>query len=272
MSRHETIAGVPNFKDIDAFLKDGPEAAVALCVPPSVRTAMAVKALEAGRDVLLEKPPAATLGEVERMIAAAAANGRVLFATWHSRFAPGVPAAKAWLAGQEGRAGGDRLEGGRAALASGAGVDLAAVRVRGVRPRHQRAVDPDRDPARRLRRRRGDAVVPGELRDADRCGARDDRGGGLSGDGRSRLAAGGAADLGYHRRDRRGHAGALLGGAAMAIDGAEVERGPEREYPAITAASRRSRRRRERRRCGAAAHLRRRLPAGERRFVEPFHD
>ena len=101
VSRHETLAGVPNFKDIDAFLKDGPEAAVALCVPPSVRTAMAVKALEAGRDVLLEKPPAATLGAVERMTAAAAANGRVLFATWHSRFAPCVPAAKAWLAGRK---------------------------------------------------------------------------------------------------------------------------------------------------------------------------
>ena len=122
---------------------------MALCVPPSVRTAMAVKALEAGRDVLLEKPPAATLGEVERDgRRRRAANGRVLFATWHSRFAPAVPAAKAWLAGQADRAGVDRLEGGRAALAPGAGVDLAAVRVRGVRPRHQRAVDPDRDPAR----------------------------------------------------------------------------------------------------------------------------
>ena len=75
VSRHETIDGVPNFKDIDAFLADGPEAALALCVPPSVRTAMALKALAAGRDVLLEKPPAATLGEVEAMVAAAEAAG-----------------------------------------------------------------------------------------------------------------------------------------------------------------------------------------------------
>ena len=59
---------------------------------------MAVAALEAGRDVLLEKPPAATLGEVERMLDAARSSGAGLFATWHSRFAPAVAPAKAWLA------------------------------------------------------------------------------------------------------------------------------------------------------------------------------
>jgi predicted dehydrogenase len=100
VSRHETIPGLPNFTDLEAFLAEGPEAAVALCVPPSVRTAMALKALAAGRDVLLEKPPAATLGEVEAMVAAAAAGGCVLFATWHSRFAHAVAPAKAWLAGR----------------------------------------------------------------------------------------------------------------------------------------------------------------------------
>ena len=100
VSRHETIDGVPNFRDIDAFLADGPDAAVALCVPPGVRTAMARKALAAGRDVLLEKPPAATLGEVEALVAAADRAGRVLFATWHSRFAGAVAPARAWLDGR----------------------------------------------------------------------------------------------------------------------------------------------------------------------------
>lgn len=100
VSRHASIDGVPNFPDLAGFLVDGPEAAVALCVPPSVRTPMALAALAAGRDVLLEKPPAATLGEVEAMTAAATAAGRVLFATWHSRFAHAVAPAKAWLAGR----------------------------------------------------------------------------------------------------------------------------------------------------------------------------
>jgi predicted dehydrogenase len=98
VSRHEAIEGLPSFTDLDGFLAAGPEAAVALCVPPAVRTAMALKALGAGRDVLLEKPPAATLGEVEAMAAAATTAGRVLFATWHSRFAHAVAPAKAWLA------------------------------------------------------------------------------------------------------------------------------------------------------------------------------
>ena len=100
VSRHATIDGVPNFADLDSFLADGPPAVVALCVPPEARTAMALKALAAGRDVLLEKPPAATLGEVELMIEAARAKDAVLFATWHSRFAPAVAEAKAWLAGR----------------------------------------------------------------------------------------------------------------------------------------------------------------------------
>jgi predicted dehydrogenase len=100
VSRHATIEGVANCPDLASFLAEGPPAAVALCVPPAARTAMALAALAAGRDVLLEKPPAATLGEVERMLAAARDTGAVLFATWHSRFAPAVAAAKAWLAGR----------------------------------------------------------------------------------------------------------------------------------------------------------------------------
>jgi predicted dehydrogenase len=100
VSRHATIEGVPNFPDLDRYLSEGPAAAVALCVPPEARTGMALKALAAGRDVLLEKPPAATLGEVDLMVAAARAAGAVLFATWHSRFAPAVAEAKAWLAGR----------------------------------------------------------------------------------------------------------------------------------------------------------------------------
>ena len=98
VSRNARIEGVPNFPDLRTFLAEGPPAALALCVPPEVRTAMALEALAAGRDILLEKPPAATLGEVDLMVAAARDRGAVLFATWHSRFAPAVAEAKAWLA------------------------------------------------------------------------------------------------------------------------------------------------------------------------------
>ena len=98
VSRHGKVDGVPNFTDFDTFLAEGPAAAVALCTPPDVRLEMCLAAIAAGRDLLIEKPPAATLGEIETIIAAAKAKGTVLFATWHSRFAPAVEQARAWIA------------------------------------------------------------------------------------------------------------------------------------------------------------------------------
>ncbi|HEX4694666.1 Gfo/Idh/MocA family oxidoreductase [Sphingomonas sp.] len=70
--------------------------AVAICTPPSVRHDIARHALEAGLAVLLEKPPAATLGEIEDLQHIAERANRPLFTAWHSQFAPGVaPAAGA---------------------------------------------------------------------------------------------------------------------------------------------------------------------------------
>jgi predicted dehydrogenase len=65
-----------------------------------VRLEVSLKAIAAGRDLLIEKPPAATLGEIETIIGAARDAGVVLFATWHSRFAPAVARARAWIAGR----------------------------------------------------------------------------------------------------------------------------------------------------------------------------
>jgi D-galactose 1-dehydrogenase len=64
-----------------------------------VRHPQAAAALRAGKHVLLEKPPGATIGELKPLIAAAGETGRTLFATWHSRFAPAVEPARAFLAG-----------------------------------------------------------------------------------------------------------------------------------------------------------------------------
>ena len=100
VSRHGKVDGVPNFADFDTFLAEGPQAAVALCTPPDIRLEISLKAIAAGRDLLIEKPPAATLGEIETIISAARDAGVVLFATWHSRFAPAVARARAWIAGR----------------------------------------------------------------------------------------------------------------------------------------------------------------------------
>jgi len=93
------IDGIAHFATLDASLAARPDVdAVALCTPPQVRGLLAAAALKAGKHVLLEKPPGATVSELTPLIATARQTGRTLFATWHSRFAPGVEPAKAFLA------------------------------------------------------------------------------------------------------------------------------------------------------------------------------
>ena len=70
--------------------------AIILCQPPQFRYAAARAALLAGKHVFLEKPPGATLSEVEALITLAEAQGLTLYASWHSRYAPQVARAKAW--------------------------------------------------------------------------------------------------------------------------------------------------------------------------------
>ena len=98
-SRHAGLAGVPGHRDIAAMLAAHPEiAAVSLCTPPQGRFEIAMTAIEACRHVMLEKPPAATLTEAQALAAAARAAGVTLFASWHSREAAGVAAARRWCA------------------------------------------------------------------------------------------------------------------------------------------------------------------------------
>ena len=98
-SRNHTVDGIPGFKSIEEMLAQVPEIeAVSLCMPPQYRYAAAHAALTAGKHVFLEKPPGATLAEVADLEALAAAKGLTLFTSWHSRYAPGVQPAKAFLA------------------------------------------------------------------------------------------------------------------------------------------------------------------------------
>jgi D-galactose 1-dehydrogenase len=98
-SRNNAIDGLPSFKTIEEMLAAMPEIeAVSLCMPPQYRYAAAYTALTAGKHVFLEKPPGATLSEVADLEALAAAKGVTLFTSWHSRYAPAVQPAKAYLA------------------------------------------------------------------------------------------------------------------------------------------------------------------------------
>jgi len=98
-SRHGKVDGVANYPNIEAMLAAEPGLeAVSLCMPPQFRYDAARTALEARKHVFLEKPPGATVSEVEHLKALAERNGVSLFASWHSRYAPAVEAARAFLA------------------------------------------------------------------------------------------------------------------------------------------------------------------------------
>lgn len=99
VSRAGSVDDVPAFTDFDQMLADRPDIPViSLCLPPVPRYDYAAKAIAAGRHVMLEKPPGATLAEVHALADMAQNAGVTLFATWHSRMAKGVAPAKAWLA------------------------------------------------------------------------------------------------------------------------------------------------------------------------------
>jgi predicted dehydrogenase len=94
-----TAAGIPVFSSLDELLEsDIPVDAVAMCQPAQVRFEAAAQAIRANKCVLLEKPPGAAVAEVNALVHLAWSANTTLFAAWHSRYAAGVSAARAWLA------------------------------------------------------------------------------------------------------------------------------------------------------------------------------
>jgi len=94
-----TLAPVRRYPSLESMLTaDEPPQAVAVCTPPQARYRIARYALERDKHVLLEKPPATTLGELEDLRALAQRRGVTLFCAWHSQFAPAVAPAREWLA------------------------------------------------------------------------------------------------------------------------------------------------------------------------------
>ncbi len=101
VSRHGHVPGIEAFARIEDMLSARPDiGAVSLCLPPVPRFEVAQAVLRAGRHLMLEKPPGATLAEVHILRDLAHAQGVSLYATWHSRMAHAVASAKAWLSGR----------------------------------------------------------------------------------------------------------------------------------------------------------------------------
>lgn len=98
VSRSGTVPGVEAFTRIEDMLAARPDiGVVSLALPPVPRFAVAEAALRAGRHVMLEKPPAASLAEIHALERLATGQGVSLYTSWHSREAAGVAAVKAWL-------------------------------------------------------------------------------------------------------------------------------------------------------------------------------
>lgn len=101
ITRHDGVDGVENYTDIGEMLEARRDIeVVSLCLPPVPRFEYAAAAIKAGRHVMLEKPPGATLAECHTLEAMAREAGVSIFATWHSREAASVEAARIWLAGK----------------------------------------------------------------------------------------------------------------------------------------------------------------------------
>ena len=98
VNRDGPLTHVSTFADVGSMLASGiPLDALSLCTPPACRYRLAREAIDAGLHVMLEKPPAASVAEVDDLEQRARQRGRTLFTTWHSREAAGVEPAREWL-------------------------------------------------------------------------------------------------------------------------------------------------------------------------------
>jgi len=81
------------FPSLEALIAEGVEA-ISLAVPTKDHASVGVRLLEAGADVLVEKPIASTLAEADRLISAARTSRRILQVGQVERFNPAVVAAQ----------------------------------------------------------------------------------------------------------------------------------------------------------------------------------
>jgi predicted dehydrogenase len=76
------------YPDVDALLADPHVDLVDLCVPNDEHAKMAIRALQAGKHVLVEKPIALTTADADAMVAAARASGKLLMVAHVLPFVP----------------------------------------------------------------------------------------------------------------------------------------------------------------------------------------
>ena len=90
------------FTDYEAMLADPAVEAVVVAVADQFHVEAAVRALDAGKHVLIEKPLGATVAECERLAARARGSDRVVQVGTMKRFDPGIQAAREFLTAEGG--------------------------------------------------------------------------------------------------------------------------------------------------------------------------
>ncbi|GAA2377249.1 Gfo/Idh/MocA family oxidoreductase [Dactylosporangium salmoneum] len=82
--------GVPAYADVDALFNDVD--AVAIALPPDVQAPLAVRAAQAGKHLLLDKPLALDPAAADEVVAAARAAGVATVVFFTNRFVPSIDA------------------------------------------------------------------------------------------------------------------------------------------------------------------------------------
>jgi predicted dehydrogenase len=98
VARDELKTDVATYTDYGAMLKEADFDILVVATPDRTHADVAVKAFEAGKNVVCEKPLATSVADCDRMIAAAEANGRWLRAAQNMRYGPYWQKLKAMIA------------------------------------------------------------------------------------------------------------------------------------------------------------------------------
>ncbi len=88
---------VPSFSDLGGFLKIPGLEAVTVCTPTHTHLDVGIRTLEAGKNILVEKPMTGEVRGAERLISAARKAGSKLVVGFIERFNPGVILVKKML-------------------------------------------------------------------------------------------------------------------------------------------------------------------------------
>jgi predicted dehydrogenase len=92
--------GFATTTDLNAVIADASVDLVDICLPTRLHAEVAVRAMQADRDVLIELPLADTLEDAHLIIAAQQATGRKAFVDMFSRFSPAGQQLRQAVAGQ----------------------------------------------------------------------------------------------------------------------------------------------------------------------------